>query len=309
MSTQDLPNQLRQAVKRCDLRVIEKIVKGAPYRDAPRLLTLGLEFVLDTHPDRIGDIKEDDAMVMVNLLLQDKQPILPIHLDSAVVLGWEHVLGVLIRHIGQNQGVKQLAQVVCTPQSVAQAADPLDNPTPLSQAVIHGQAGMLTALLRPIERAGRSLENQSLIHALVKMEDLYSGGDRIKCLGLLIKHGAQINIHDERGYGPLHVVNSEAMARALLEAGADPRHQTSRGNRPMFELWNRRGGMKKEESLGIAQALVEAGAKWSDGPVMDVLKQQMGDHPLTEWLAKGRVRSELGEHAQRPANPAPGRRF
>lgn len=305
----DLADQMHQAVKRGDLRMIEKLAKGAPYPDVPRLLVMGLECVLDTHPDRRGDIQEDKALAMVDLLLRDKQPLMVIHLASAIELGWEEVLGQMLRHVGQHQGVKQLAQLICTPQSMATAFDPMDNPSALSLAIMRGRPGMLESLLRPIERAGRSLENQSLVHALVKTDSIYKDDDRITCLDLLLKQGAQINIHDERGYGPLHLVNTEAMARALLGAGADPRHTTSRGNRPMFELWNRRGGIKREESLGIAQALVEAGAKWSDGPVMDVLEQQMGDHPLTEWLAKGRIRSALGDHVQRSTEPTPGRRF
>lgn len=168
-------------------------------------------------------------------------------------------------------------------------------------------------MARVVQQAGYNLDNQGLINSLVHKDFVEpKTTERLRCLDLLLAGGADINEPNAQGDTPLHLVRNLDMANALLASGANPRADNHRKNKPLFTLWVRRSSMEGHEAIAIAQSLITAGAKWTDGPPMDVLNQQMGIHILTEWLAKGRIRGALQTHVQNAPETTPraaGRRF
>lgn len=103
--------------------------------------------------------------------------------------------------------------------------------------------------------------HNTILHLVV--DGFYSIKNPVEVVALLLDHGANPNIQNDKGETPLHFVCQLTMrdpeiANLLLSHGADPRIQTRDGNRPFDFL-----GMYDRYSREIRTMLEEAVAKWS----------------------------------------------
>jgi len=126
---------------------------------------------------------------------------------------------------------------------------------------------------------------------------------KIACLALLLEEGYLINQPDKNGRSIIHHVSDAATTAYLISQGADPRQSSHIKNKPLCSLWIRRREIHENEIMVIADTLIEAGAQWKDGPTEDVLRQQLGEHPLTERILRGRARSALNKFVQSTPSP------
>ena len=304
----------RDAARSGNRVALAKIVDTGPTKEAPRLLEMLLEEVLDTHPDRQAGKSEDTAQNLIEPLIEKGVQVSGAHLRLATELGWAGIVGTLVRHLTSQKGVRAAARAILDTQSKEpRGAGRVGEPSALTLAAEAGDASSLETMARVVQQAGYNLDNQGLINILVHKDFVEpKTTERLRCLDLLLAGGADVDEPNAQGDTPLHLVRSLDMANALLAAGANPRADNHRKNKPLFTLWVRRSSMEGHEAIAIAQSLITAGAKWTDGPPMDILNQQMGIHILTEWIAKGRIRGALQTHVQATPETTPraaGRRF
>ncbi len=85
--------------------------------------------------------------------------------------------------------------------------------------------------LKTVLNLRRGESRLTVLHALSSVAD--KDKDYDNAVGLLLKAGADPNIHNDRGQTPLHCANGFNSIASLLKAGANPNQQDNQGKTPL----------------------------------------------------------------------------
>lgn len=147
--------------------------------------------------------------------------------------------------------------------------------------------GNFVVLERALDRepglsSARDPSGFALLHTVVERCDPFGGDGWVRCLALLVRRGADVNVENQDGNRPLHMARAPMVA-PLVAAGAVVDARNRREETPLLVL------ASEQDSLDAMRALLEAGADANardiDGQTASAIAGQRGEDEKVELLA------------------------